>query len=367
MNILQIEVENEKRSTQRLAVKESRIPAGDAKFEDRLEAVQAELANERRERHNADREAQKVSTSLKNEISTYESRLGAFRGKLKSTKELLKETQAELQKANLASLCIASTVAPSLPTGRNSRKRIASEMDADTMIGTPGYLPAAKRSKAKSTMPGEKSTFSITPFLNRTASVAPESPVPDGDRSDDEEDVKVAPQSPSKPSKAGSLLQPAVRKTIEKPVLLDGGDAGDISESVGTDKCQKSVARVVPRKTMAPTKLAQVIEEDVGSLKIMRAEPAKTVDNRVTANATALDGPEKKRPRRKILGSGLGKTLFDEDNDDPLKGDRETDATRGFGTLGRGALRGLNVGAGARGGFGAFSPLKKDRRAAIAQ
>ena len=286
----------------------------------------------------------------------------AFRGKLKSTKDSLKETQVELQKANATNVRAATTAVPSVPVGRNARKRPASEMDTDTMIGTPGDLAAAKKSKAKSTKPGEKSTFSITPFLNRTASVAPESPIQSGDKNNDEEDTGDATQSPSRLCKAGALFQSAA--TTEMTSSENEDILVDKSTSIVAGKSQKRAARAVPRKAMTVPKLGQVVEE-ADSLTMSKEVAAKVVDIKAISSETAVDKPEKKKLKRKILGGGLGKTLYEEDGD-ALKGDGRVGASGGFSTLGRGALGGPKVGSRAVGDFGAFSPLKKDRRAGMA-
>lgn len=354
LNTMKVEVENERRSTHRLAVQENKYCAENATNDVKLEAVQAELAKEKRDRQNGDREAKTTSAVLENKIMTYESRLDAFRTKLKSSKDLLKETQLELQKASAANVC-----APVLsrPTIRASRKRLASEMDADTMIGTPGDLPAAKRSKATSAMPGDKSTFSITPFLNRTASVAPESLSEDENRNVDEEYKKVAAQSPSVDGQAGPLNYSVSGKSIEKTLCHDNSDVGYITTGIAKAKSKNPVARAAFKKAMNQPALAQVIEEIVEPLKAANAVTAEVIEERTNGNASVADRLEKKRSKRKLLGAGLGKTLFDEDDDVGLRGDGKIGSIRGLGALGKGAIR----------DFSAFSPLKKDRATGVAR
>ena len=366
LSALQVELENEKRSTQRLAAKEGKFHTEDSKLEARLEAVQAELTKEKREKQNADREAQKSSAVLEKKILMYESRLDAFRGKLKSTKESLKETQAELQRSQAVNVRPASTAVQPASMARNPRKRTASEMDADTMIGTPGHPPAAKKDTAKSIMPGEKSMFSITPFLNRTASLGLENPYQVEGKSNDEENAGNMPQSPSKSRNTCDLSKAALTKTAQKTKPPIVGEAGGKRTNLVAEKDKKIPTRHPPRKAMAAPKLAQVDEEEASPLVTSQEAACEAIESKANPSEMVNDGPEKRKVKRKILGSGSGKTLFDEDDADALKGDRRIGAARGFTTLGKGGLSGPKLSAGALGGFGPFSPLKKDRRAGAA-
>ena len=365
LSTLQVELENEKRSTQRLATKEGKLRTDDAKLEARLEEVQAELAKEKREKQNADREAQKSSAVLENKITMYESRLDAFRGKLKSTKESLKEMQIELQKSQAAIAQPAPAAVQSAPMARITRKRTASEMDADTMIGTPGDLPAAKKNKAKSIMPGEKSTFSITPFLNRTASLAPESPPQVEDKSNDEEDSRTQTQSPSRSRRSHELFRPAGQRATQKTAAEDERNAGKKGSGLIAVKGNKPPARPPSRKAMAAPKLAQVDEEEASPFVTSHEAASRTIESKGISDKAIHDGPERKKAKRKILGGRLGKTLFDEDDADTMKGDRRLGAARCISTLGKGVLGGARDNAGPLGGFGPFSPLKRDRRIGV--
>ena len=371
LSTVQVELETEKRSTQRALAKESKSQAEYAKLESRVESLQADLAKERRERQKTEREAQKVSAELENKNTTLESRLDAFRNKLKTTKEQLKETQTALQRAEASAQAASSRAAtsanPAASLARNPRKRAAVEIDADTMIGTPGDLPAAKRNKRASTLPGEKSTFSITPFLNRTASVAPESPASDhaGRDGEDNEEPVDSPSAKSKPKavpasdSVGKLKSAKPTVQAKKPGILETAKAG------------KGNSRPpLARKPKAAPTLEQVAEEENDENIGSTAAPPKPTTSKSVPDDMTNEGLEMKKKKRKLLGGGLGKTLFDEDDGDALKGDRGlVGGVRGFGTLARGGLGGPKFGSrkalgASSSGFGAISPLKKDRKAA---
>ena len=367
LSAVQVELEIEKRATQRALAKEGRSIAEDAKLETRIESLQADLTRERRERQKVEREVQKASTGLENKNTTLESRLEAFRTKLKTTKEQLKETQTALYKAEASAQAASAVPAASLT--RNPRKRAAVEMDADTMIGTPGDLPAAKRNKKAPTLPGEKSTFSITPFLNRTASVAPDSPASEnaGKDAGDNEEPADSPSAKSKPrltlSAAASDPMKVSRADkaivqVRKPGVLEIAKVG------------KASSRPPPaRKAKVAPTLEQVAEEENDENTGSTDAFPKPTTSKIVPDEAIHEGIEMKKKKRKLLGGGLGKTLFDEDDGDALKGDRGfAGGIGGFGILARGGLGGPKcgprkaLGAGSS-EFGAISPLKRDRKA----
>lgn len=372
LSTLQVELETEKRATQRALAKEGRSQAEDARLESRVENLQADLAKERRERQMVERKAQKDSSESENRITTLESRLDAFRNKLKSTKEQLKEAQISLQTAAASQpsnlIRASSSVNSTTSLAGKPRKRAAAQIDADTMIGTPGDLPAAKKSKQGSTLIGEKSTFSITPFLNRTASVAPESPPSDHASRDDQEQIRNFNRL------SGNTIHQATSEVTSDPLdvpvvtkYVVQGQRPGILENAKTCRIN---SRVPPaRKTKAAPTLEQVAEEnnENGGSMTSTSETAVTKD---ISNEMSRGGLEMKRRKRKLLGGGLGKTLFDEDEEDALKGDRAMlGGVRGFGTLGKGGLGALKFGPRKAIGpttstFGAISPLKKDRKGA---
>lgn len=372
LNIVQVELETEKRATQRALAKESKLQAEDAKLEFRLETLQADLAKERRERQKVEREAQKDSTETHNRITTLDSRLDAFRNKLKSTKEQLKEAQTSLQTAQASNHGKSNRASVSMkPTNLagNPRKRAAAQIDGDTIIGTPGDLPAAKKSKYGPSLIGEKSTFSITPFFNRTASVAPESPPSDNAGGDDEDRVKesdrLSGNTNHKAALSGAISDPldmsdAMKPLVQakKPTIVENSKTGKIN------------SRAPPaRKIKAAPTLELVAEENIESEESTTgmSEAAATKD---FSNETFHGVLGTKRRKRKLLGGGPGKTLFDEDEGDALKGGPGLlGGVRGFGTLGKGGFGAPKFGLRKAIGpsvstFGAISPLKKDRKGA---
>ena len=371
LSTVQVELATEKRATSRELAKEGQLQAEDAKLKSRLESLQADLLRERRERQKVEREAQKDSVESGNRTLILESRLEAFRNKLKSTKEHLKEAQTCLQNVQSSnegnSNRASASGYPNKSLMENPRKRGAAQVDADTILGTPGDLPAAKKSKRGSSLIGEKSTFSITPFLNRTASVAPESPPSDNASGYDDVYGKASDHL------SGITSQKAVSlKAISDPVDISQPLTNVVKVSkVGmlqNSRTGKINSRAPPaRKTKAAPILDQVAEENIENEESATntSEPAAI---RISSNDMFHGGLEMKRRKRKLLGGGLGKTLFDEDEGNALKDDQGMlVGVRGFGALGNGGLRISEIGSRKPAGsnvsnFGAISPLKKDRR-----
>jgi len=369
MSTIQVELETEKRSTQRALAKGGILQAEDAKLESQMESLQADLAKERRERQRVEREAQKSSTESESRVTTLESRLDAFRNKLKTTKEQLKETQASLQKAEESANAVSSRASNQAPSwALTQRKRQAVQMDADTMIGTPGDQPAAKRGRKTSTLPGEKSTFSITPFLNRTVSVAPESPPSASKDGEDGAEQSESPIANSKVKVAPARAAPEPAKKTEKAQPVAQAKK---SNTLNNTQSGKANPRPPPgRKSKAAPILELVVEEDNDEDSGSNAITTERACSKNVANDTINEGAEMKKKNRKLLRGGLGKTLFDEDDGDIPKGERGImGGVRGLGTLARGGLGGpkfgprkaLGVGMST---FGVISPLKKDRKGA---
>ena len=377
LSTIQVELENEKRSTQRALSREENKQGRDAELEAQIDSLQADLSRERRERQKAEREAQKVSTEFDGKKTVLESRLDAFRNKLRMTKEQLKETQEELQnaRANIRTQTATNTgMEATIEATRNPRKRSLAQFDTDAAIGTPGILPAAKKSKRGSTLPGDKSTFSITPFLNKTISVALESPLLEQSTAETEQGVEGNnDQAESVPTLVVSPSAQAAKKSVKKESKKNAAPkkpavpaAAKVASSDNT-----SVASRRPKITPA---LEQVQEEDndeslppANQESMPSDEPiVKSKIKIVDMKDRASEEPTFIKKKRKLLGGGPAKTLFDDDDGELVKGgDRGLfGGAKGFGSFGRplgnpklGGRLGSSVS-----GFGAFSPLKKDRK-----
>lgn len=380
LTTLQVELENEKRATRQALAREGGRQADDARTELRLEALLSDLAKEQKEKQKVHREMLKAAADSEGKTAVLESRLEGLRTKLRMAKDQLKETQSELQISRSLvrdqAIPLASTSAAHYD--KNPRKRSIACIDADADFGTPGILPVAKKGTRISALPGDKSTFSITPYLNRTASLAPESPTGRETSPDFQPEVEV--------SKDGLEHEPSVTKPGKTFGVSESG------EMVGHPKREKRVpkqnglalAKVGKPNVGGPPRRKQSVlekvqeEDDEGKRQPVRAPEVGCQQITVTKPCKKLnskdDGAEDTtfiKRKRKLLGGGLGGTLFEEEDGVLLKGhDRGSlGGPRNFGSLGKAFTVGQ---AGSHTGtfdftkkFGAFSPLKKERRPGI--
>ena len=246
-------------------------------------------------------------------------------------------------------------------------------VDADATIGTPGdALPAKRGKRGSTTLPGNKSAFSLTPFLSRTSSVPPVTPASDGNAL--EEDIvdsiemdatpSASPKKSSKklaPTKKSKPLLPATTKnnTLGKPARARKSATAPTLENVAEEELSENEENTVPPDTAAVkehTPLAVTVKTKLAPL---RKSLAVNFDD---------DPAPEKRKKRKVLGggNGLGKTLFDEDDAPALKPMPGKGALVGR-PLGTGVLLGKVSGRpsflSTEDGF-AFSPLKRDKKGA---
>ncbi|KAI9681115.1 MAG: hypothetical protein M1817_002397 [Caeruleum heppii] len=393
-----VELENEKRTAQRLLSKEGKDTAQSSNLQNEVAELRKELAKEKKEREKAEQEARKsASSDWENRRAILESKLDAMRGKLRSTKDRLKETETELEKSQAAVAEAATRPTATTKTAkapRNPRKRPAAHLDAEQAIGTPDGITnhgrPAKVTKRASALPGDKSTFSVTPFLNRT-SMAPDTPprveeteasVVDEAPADDDDAAEALPTQDDSP-------QPAKKKPGPKKSGLTK------SEVLGAAKASKGNIKAPIRKRSAAPVLEQVAEEEQDENVQPKADTTTSSSSQSNPKDTTValkprlkpiarfpslsEEPEAKKKKRKLgggAGGGLGKTLFDEDDAEPMRplGKIGLGGSKGFpswahkgGLAGpKGGLKGgLATGGGA--GFGGFSPLKRDRKSAAAE
>lgn len=357
-----------------LETSEKADKADDSAHLEKLRELKAELAKEKRERVKAEKQVVQAEAGVDSEKAVLEDKLNQFRVKLKSTKEKLKETEAELLEARDAAANSNAT------KSNNPRKRPIAQVDPDAATGTPGNANA-KRSKRAASVVGEKSSFSITPFLNRTAN----NPInPAGGRHQDDPVASI--EQENSPTGERQRVKRPADTTTKKNVL------GPASPS----KSNPKVAPAPRQRAATKPKLAMVTEDQVLDesdenfqprpplSKTQHLKPLKQTlkPKSLSSFSSFREGSappqqiQQKTMKRKILAGGA-KTIFDDD---------EESGALPFGTVnnrpgGQRAFGGIV--ARPLGGFGMlgtkkkgpimvadgdfqFSPLKRDRRAAVA-
>ena len=355
LSTLQVELETEKRAVQRTKAKDNNSKEDDPRLASKIEELQKEIAKEKREAQKGERDARKQAADWEGQKTILESKLDAFRNKLRTTKEQLKETQIELEQAQAAKTTRQEEFAAAKPATANPRKRPIARFDPDATIGTPGHDSAAKKARTSMALPGDKSTFSITPFLNRTMSLAPDSPSEDVhekvDKTINAQIDAIMAENEDSPPKPAAKAKPA-----KKAIASTAGKAKGAQALKDSTVPKANVNIPKPRAAAAPAKamLDSVMEE--GNENEESTEQPPALPN-ITKNP-----PIKKK--QKLLGQR--KSLFDDADDDAIpKSKLGIGFSKGTGLRG-GAVFGAISLAGKGKTLAEFSPLKKDRRAAAA-
>jgi hypothetical protein len=386
MEQLRQELEQEKRERQKAekASEKASKKGSSQQTDTQADAIRKALEEEKRERKKQEKEYTKTLAELQGRNTVLDDKLGAFREKLRTTKEKLKEKEAELERADRAQTAPpakSSTTASTKPAAKNARKRQAATAEPETMLGTPGDGFPAKKVKHGTSVSavGDTSTFSLTPFLNRAASVQPGSPIVEEEEEEVEEAVQEQATPTAQPKKAPKkaaqpkvkALAPAAsskanakpRKKNAMPALeMVTEEASELSHNVSKEDSENAPISI-PLKDAddgAPTK------------RCIKSKPRKSL----MSFATFAEEPAAEKKKKRKLGAGAGKTLFDaEDAEDaavpslkPIGVGKGLFAAR---ALGKSVLGKQAGGRPISGGFGmlseeafTFSPLKKDRRGA---
>jgi hypothetical protein len=343
-----------------------------------VDELNKQLDEERRQSKQQEKESQKALAEQHGRITVLEDKLNQFREKLRTTKEKLKVKETELERAQSA----APTTKPSRELSKpakNARKRMAATAEPDMInLGTPGEGFPAKRAKRATAVSavGDTSTFSLTPFLNKKSNVAPASPIVE----EDEEagagaEAEATPTAPPKRA-SKKIAQPKIkplapsasnkananRKRNPTPVLEMVTEESEHSTT-------KESSENPPMTTTIPLK-----DADDGPSKDKSLVPKIKPRKSLMSFATFTEEPAAEKKKKRKLGasasSGLGKTLFDADEDVlPAKpvGGKGIFAARALAknVLGKakGPVRPIS------GGYNmmseenfTFSPLKKDRK-----
>jgi hypothetical protein len=380
---LRQELEQAKRERKKAEKAEKK---GSQQPDDQAEAARKELEEEKRERKRQEKEYTKTLAELQGRNAVLDDKLSAFREKLRTTKEKLKEKEAELQRADRAQTAppVKSIAAVASKPAKTARKRMAATAEPETMLGTPGDgFPAkkAKRGTSVSAM-GDTSTFSLTPFLNRASSIALGSPIVEEEEEEEaEQQVEEAAEeqaTPTAPPKKASKksAQPKVkalapsasskanakpRKKNAVPVLeMVSEEASELSPNTSKDAAENAPVSIPTKDDDGPSKKSN------GA----KAKPRKSL----MSFATFTEEPAAEKKKKRKLGAGAGKTLFDsEDAEDaaPLKPVGLSKGLFAARALSKNVLGKQGQGRPISGGFNmmseeafTFSPLKKDRRGA---
>ena len=390
LDSVEVELENEKRSRQRAQDKESRILTEDLKA--RAESAEKCLASERKEKDKLKKYHDSALSKANASIEQLQAKLSDLKESLSKSQAELKIAKAEVNSRQAANPIFVPAALPEVisfepPKRKNNKRRSDGSSLQDVDFETPGHdkqparFPAKKRAGQHAPV-GEKSSFSVTPFLTRNKRSASDLPG-------------------SKPSASDRSSSPdqvdSTREQLQTEAPLGSGSPGDdqaaLAHSIpaAVPKAQKSqkqrgrpkanqAAGMAPTTQHSTSLTAGSLGEDssrqtltVGNQDEMGQQiVAKAANRQENVQLKTLKregqklglGPhvrdvaaevESKKRRRKLLGAGQA-TLFDDDVED------EPVATQSH--LGQGVKRKKALPGGLSNAFAtaSFSPLKRDRR-----
>ncbi|KAI2469470.1 hypothetical protein F4781DRAFT_394236 [Annulohypoxylon bovei var. microspora] len=368
---------------------------GDAEDELRSQITELKTKLEAQQKENAKirQESQTATTEAYAHNDHFEKKIEKLKTKLRETLEQLKQCQTDLRKAQQSRSSGSDDTTKIDGRSQAFRKRKTQDMGADDFahieIQTPGAddtkgRRAFKKRGLEPTLPGEKSMFSITPFLNRTKSIMEDSPKTDEGTSDDSvaapETEVVEPTATAAEVEAVAPVEevPHNEPTSSAPVENEKSKAtskssrGRPKKALGDAPSAKRNAQPVLKKSLkTKSSLEKVTEEAKDNNQENQAEAVEKTttvkfsiglpqdESTSSMNSDLPKGEQPKKKKRKVLGST--KTLFDEE-DGEAPPTRKPAAKVQLGAkraLGKAALR---VQKSAFAGSASFSPLKKERR-----
>lgn len=376
---LRQELEQEKAARQKA---EKTSKKGAAQDDSDAAHIKQALEAEKLERKRQEKEYNKTLAELQGRNTVLDDKLSAFREKLRTTKDKLKEKEAELERLDRAQTAPPTKAAVGIGAkpAKTARKRMAATAEPETMLGTPGDGIVAKKAKRATSVAamGDTSAFSLTPFLNRTGSVAPASPIAE---EDEEEEVAVQDDAtptaqPNKTSKKIALpkakaLAPAPSNKANAKVPGRKKAAAPTLEMVSEEAPEASQPSKDKSKN-APTMIPLKDSDDSASTKAKPTVPKMKPRKSLMSFAAFTEEPAAEKKKKRKLGANSRKTLFDDEEGEdaatpkPVGMGKGLFAARALGksVLGKQGHRPIS------GGFNmmsaeafTFSPLKKDRRA----
>ncbi|KAI1272469.1 hypothetical protein F5Y07DRAFT_379822 [Xylaria sp. FL0933] len=392
------ELQNAQRASKK-SQKSTSPDSAEAELRAQLEESEKNIIALRKENKTRHQEYQTALAELEERNGQLERKLEKARIKFRETQEELKKSQAELRKVQQQQIRSSNSDDTTKLAAKSHliRKRRAQETTTSDFtnieIQTPSAEDAARARRAlkkpvfEPTVV-EKSTFSITPFLNRSKNSSMSEEASNMEDDGVVEDSILGPHSGSEPSQhtSSGLIEPATTtertETVdteptttasleaEKPQVAPKvrgrpkkvlGDAPSAKKNALTKKPSKKILKAKSSLEKIPEASNSGQGED--NREASDAEPgekATTVKFNLDppqdgGNDSSQNGEVPKKKKRKVLGST--KTLFDED-------EGEVPAARKPAKMQlkrvKGPLGGVQKSAFA--GTASFSPLKRERR-----
>ncbi|KAI7760097.1 hypothetical protein LZL87_007390 [Fusarium oxysporum] len=346
LSSIEVELENEKRSKKRMQSKNH----DNDQVKEQLDEAKRELEKLKKEHTRELREVRGECDMLEGRVEDTRSKLKKTQGDLKDTRAELASCRAELEEARKA-------LATNKPSKKSvtmkehliGKKRAQDLSMEDISIGTPGPDEAtlrrpSKKRGAERALVGEKSTFSITPFLNRTKNLSDnmsdelsELHSPTGKSTGASEPVvfeEVAPEAgdsmsmepieeaaePDHQAEEDAVAeeeeQPKAQKARGRPrKALD--DAPTTKKNMPVQAKRKAKAAKASSRVEMIAEVDEADEPETGSIEKPKKVPGLLKSNPATSSLRiGNDDADTRKKKRKMLGGG-NKTLFDDEEAEP--------------------------------------------------
>ncbi|KAJ5668800.1 hypothetical protein N7462_009870 [Penicillium macrosclerotiorum] len=341
LNSLEVQLKNEKLSHEHTRARVVEQATEIDNLSSRVEKLQNELSREIRTRQHQEREDQQQNGGWESQRAVLEGKIETLRKQLRSTKDKLQEAQHSLQQQR-------STTRSTLGDEDEIRPRMvplqgpgpSADYHGGLMIATPGAVRVEEKAKRKSALPGDKSAFSITPFLNRTGAARDSAMSSDMDEDEIEQAMDENPPSFRKPNTDGEMrdrnLPPAKR--------------------AGPDRVPSNAVKTKPKEHGLTSQPKQSVHRP----------SSKTPHEESDESEHFMSNKAQAKPKRRKLGMQRERNLFDEENHEEMIENSKPGRKLVLGAAGRNSTKPVaSLSSALTNGCvfgGGFSPLKKDRK-----
>lgn len=349
---LEEQLENEKRAHERAQSRETQQAGEIANLSSRLEEARKELAEQIQARERQERSARQQKHESEAQRAALEERIEDLNRKLRQVKDQLQEAQSNGQQRR-NNLKATESPQPQAKSRALPNRPMGTQFVPALTIATPGAVKSwNKANKQPTAVPGDKSSFSITPFLKR-ASEPRNSSVSSDDDLNELHAVSMYAGTPEK-------LSSDKRRFAENATISSPQQEDELSSRGAPPSRRSKLSHNIGTKS----KMAGAISSRSRSPQTDVENHAEVAD--VSQNRTAGHGQIKLKRRK--LGFQRDRNLF-EDEEDPDTQDIRKPGRKlapGPGRTSRDEVHLTAQSSVMHGrGFGApagFSPLKRDRK-----
>ncbi|KAL4889735.1 hypothetical protein BDV59DRAFT_195537 [Aspergillus ambiguus] len=338
LNTLEVQIEDEKRAHERTLAKFAKQAEERNALNSSLEEARRKLAKEIEARNHQERVARQQSSEWASQRAELEAKLEMLSKKSHSQDHTpAVQNDSHRQHENITN-----------ESGNTVRSRVTaieqstSRLDPELTIATPGAVRAQNKKTKVSALPGDKSAFSITPFLNRKKELR-NSLGSDNDSDELHSSTPIVNTAnvPGRAKKDGNQEQDREGSVLERPFA-------ESKQRLGQTSTEVKILKGGQRKQSA---IASVNDRSDGSSLL---------------SAPIAQGQAKSRKRK--LGTQRDRSIFDEEEEDDdfrsmkKQGRKLTGTGRSTGVQSSALKAGHSSLSRGFSGFPEFSPLKRDKK-----